>query len=198
MATLKLSFVLVVSFFFIGFYPQDNDLNLGFERAGYKAKPMDWYAGGGGNKNDLDGYIAQVDDKVVHNGKYSLHLKYVKGEGFGVGTTGIDVDRVRGKVIRYSGWIKTKSVGGEEGKNFNGYAGLWWRVDGPNKKTLAFNNMQDSLINGTRDWQHFSFELPVGQTATNINFGVLMAGGGEAWFDGLTIDTNGVRFLGED
>jgi hypothetical protein len=57
--------------------------------------------------------------------------------------------------------------------------------------------MQDSLINGTRDWQHFSFELPVAQNAVNINFGVLTAGKGEAWFDGLSIDTNGVRFLGE-
>ncbi|MDP4221125.1 MAG: hypothetical protein Q8916_09160 [Bacteroidota bacterium] len=91
-------------------------------------------------------------------------------------------------MIRYSGWIKTKHL--------EGYAGLWWRVDGPNKEVLAFNNMHDSLVDGTRDWKRYSFELPVAETATNINFGVIMGGEGEAWYDDLSIDTNGVHYLG--
>jgi len=77
------------------------------------------------------------------------------------------------------------------------FAGLWWRVDGANHEVLAMNEMHDSGINGTRDWKQYSFELPVDQAATHINFGVILNGKGEAWYDGLSIDTNGVHFLGE-
>lgn len=182
-------YLLIASFFFISFLPQDYDLNLGFERRIHR-QPRGWYAGGGGRAQDYaDGYIGETDSAIVHSGKYSLHLKYISGNGFGVGTTSIAVDRVRGKKIRYSGWIKTK--------NLEGDAGLWWRVDGPNDKVLAFNNMHDSLIEGTRDWKRYSFELPVDITATHINFGVILEGEGEAWYDDLTIDTNGVRLLGQ-
>ncbi|HYM21034.1 MAG TPA: hypothetical protein VEW28_08525 [Candidatus Kapabacteria bacterium] len=193
----KLLLSLIISVSIYSFFPQGDDLNLGFERVGYKAKPIGWYAGGGGGKkDDLDGYLGECDSTTVHSGKYSLHLKYLKGDGFGVGTKTLDIAPLRGKTIRFSGWIKTHNVGGKKDHNFDGYAGLWWRVDGPDHKTLAFNNMQDSLVNGTRDWQRYSFELPVGETATNIDFGVQMAGKGEAWFDDLSIDTNGVHYLG--
>jgi hypothetical protein len=194
MSICKILFVLVGSFLFIGFYTQDNDLNLGFENPLHNSKRrpmMGWYAGGGGKfETDIDGYYGARDSAIVRSGKYSLHLKYRKGDGFGVGTTSLEVDQVRGKLIRYSGWIKTKDVGI--------YAGLWLRVDGPNDKVLAFNNMIDSSINGTRDWQRFSYEIPVDKTATDVFFGVITKGKGEAWFDGLTIDTNGVRYKGED
>ena len=42
--------------------------------------------------------------------------------------------RPPGKKVRYSGYIKTEGV-------TRGYAGLWWRVDGPSG-VLAFDNMQ--------------------------------------------------------
>ncbi len=192
------SFLLLFAISFVGFSAVANDLNLDFEQVGYKGIPKGWYVGGGGRSDtDLAGYIGEVDSKITHSGKYSLHLKYIKGDAFGVGTSTLPVGPVRGKMIRYSGWIKTRNVGGTAKHNFNGYAGLWMRVDGPDHRTLAGNNMQDSLVNGTRDWEHFSFEVPVGEEATNINFGVITTGKGEAWFDGLTIDTNGVRFSGE-
>ncbi len=198
MTKLKLSFLLIPAILFLGFSVLDNDLNLGFEKVTFKSRAVGWYSGGGGKvPGDQTGYLGEVDSKTVHSGKYSMHLKYLKGDGFGVATNSIDVGRVRGKMIRYSGWIKTRNVGGQSKHNLDGYAGLWWRVDGPDNKSLAFNNMQDSLFNGTHNWKHFSFELPVAENATNINFGVLMGGKGEAWFDGLTIDTNGVRYLGK-
>src|SRR5438309_820923 len=64
--------------------------NLGFEEAGDNGQPFDWYAGGGGPSNgDLKDYTGTLDSKVVHSGKFSLHLHYVtnaSGHGFGVGT----------------------------------------------------------------------------------------------------------------
>jgi hypothetical protein len=50
-----------------------------------------------------------------------------------------------GKTIRFSAWIKTENVQ-------NGYAGLWWRVDGPgegtNRPLLAFDNSMVRFIDG--------------------------------------------------
>ena len=92
-----------------------------------------------------------------------------------------------GKTVRFSAWIKTENVR-------NGYAGQWWRVDGPregtNRPTLAFDNSQARIIDGTPDdnngtvrgatgttpWTLYEFELPVGKTASNINFGVIFMG----------------------
>jgi hypothetical protein len=92
-----------------------------------------------------------------------------------------------GKTIRFSAWIKTENVQ-------NGYAGLWWRVDGPgegtNRPQLAFDNSMVRFIDGkpgtgngtirgatgTTPWTLYELELPVGKTASNINFGVLLTG----------------------
>ncbi len=85
--------------------------------------------------------------------------------------------------MTYSGWIKTSHV--------SNWAGLWWRVDGPNG-ALAFNNMFDSAVKGDRDWKRYSFSIPVSDSATSLDFGVIMCGmNGTAWFDDLSIDTNG-------
>ncbi len=164
-----------------------HDLNLGFEQVSFGVRPAGWYAGSGGyDLADLKDYSGTLDHDTVHSGKYSLHLKYGFGKGFGVGTgsLGALLPTVRGKMIRLNGWIKTKDV--------SDFTGLWLRVDGPNGEKYAFNNMKDSTINGTHDWKRYSFELPVDTRAANVSFGGVMSGAGEAWFDDLSIDTNGV------
>ena len=106
---------------------------------------------------------------------------------FGMAGGSFPVHEARGKKIRFSGYIKTEQV-------VNGYAGLWWRVDGP-AGTLAFDNMQARGARGTTDWTMFTIELPVDASARNIMFGVLMPGGGTAWFDDLLVTIDGVPFL---
>jgi hypothetical protein len=188
--TASLLFILIAGLSCAGptAYIQPSPLNLGFEQSDGHGEPFGWYVGGGGNTaNDRAGYVANLDTSVVHSGHYSLQLKYLSGNGFGDGLEGTSiVDVVRGTTVRYSGWIKTKNVSGD--------AGLWWRVDGSGGNVLAFNNMYDSMVNGTRDWQQYSFELPVADSATNIDFGVILEGSGEAWYDDLSIDTNGRPF----
>ncbi|HEY2104251.1 MAG TPA: hypothetical protein VGH29_00605, partial [Candidatus Binataceae bacterium] len=88
----------------------------------------------------------------------------------------------------------------------NGYAGLWWRVDGQEQgKTLAFDNSQARFIGnkpasdngtirgatGTTGWTKYEFELPVAAEAKNINFGAILNGTGTAWFDSLRIELSG-------
>ena len=122
--------------------------------------------------------------------------------GFGVATGRFPVSDAAGKTVRFSAWIKTENVQ-------NGYAGLWWRVDGPgqgnNRPQLAFDNSRSRFIEGkpdsgnntirgatgTTQWTHYEFELPVGKTASNINFSVLFSGTGTAWVDSMKVELDG-------
>jgi len=124
---------------------------------------------------------------------------------FGVMTGRFPVQDAAGKTVRVSVYIKTENVQ-------NGYAGLWWRVDGPghgnNRPTLAFDNSQARFINGqpgtgdgtirgatgTTPWTRYEIELPVDATATNINFGVLLTGTGTAWVDAMKVELDGVPY----
>lgn len=108
------------------------------------------------------------------------------GQHFGVATGSFPVGVAAGKRIRFGGYIKTEGVTG-------GYAGLWWRVDGASG-VLAFANLQDRAPTGTTDWKHYELEIPVAAEARNINFGAVLAGAGTAWFDGLTVELDGVPY----
>lgn len=73
-------------------------------------------------------------------------LRPVQAAGaFGVATGTFPVRAAAGKKIKFSGTIKTLDLSG-------GYAGLWWRADGP-KGVLAFDNMQGHGPAGTTEWQ---------------------------------------------
>lgn len=109
---------------------------------------------------------------------------------FGVATGTFPVKDAAGKRVRFSGYIKTENV-------TNGWAGLWWRVDGP-LGALAFDNMQNRGATGTMDWKRYVIELPVAPETRNINFGALFPGDGTAWFDDLTIELDGKPYVNND
>jgi erythromycin esterase-like protein len=109
------------------------------------------------------------------------------GPTFGVATATFPIKDSAGKKIRFSGYIKTEGV-------TNGFAGLWWRVDGPSG-VLAFDNMQDRGVTGTTDWKRYEVELPVAAEVKNINFGAILTGTGTAWFDGLSVQLDGTPYL---
>jgi len=122
---------------------------------------------------------------------------------FGVATAEFPLKDALGKTIRYGAWIKTDNV-------TDGYAGLWWRVDGQRKgEVLSFDNSLSRAIGGkpasgdgtvrgatgTSDWHWYEIELPVPAEARNINFGMILDGNGTAWFDGVKIEVNGAPYL---
>lgn len=92
---------------------------------------------------------------------------------------------VAGAHIQYSGYIRTKGIA-------DGYAGLWWRVDGAKgSKPLFFDNMAKRGAKGTTPWTYYEISVDVPENARNINFGILHTGAGTAWFDSLRVDVNG-------
>jgi hypothetical protein len=126
------------------------------------------------------GYASSVADATVMATRASASGG---GASFGVATSSFPVARAVGKKVRYSGYIKTEGI-------TRGFAGLWWRVDGPSG-VLAFDNMQARGITGSTEWAKYTIELPVDASARNINFGALLPGDGTAWFDDLTIELDG-------
>jgi erythromycin esterase-like protein len=133
------------------------------------------------------GYASSVAEAMALVARASA----VGGGGtFGVATASFPIAAAAGKKVRYSGYIRTEGV-------TRGFAGLWWRVDGPSG-TLAFDNMQSRGVTGSTDWTRFTIELPVDASVRNINFGALLPGDGTAWFDDLTIELDGQPYTASD
>ena len=74
----------------------------------------------------------------------------------------------------------------------NGFAGMLLRIDGYGG-SLAFDNMQNQNITGTKDWQKYSIDLEYPEEAETIYVAGLLAGKGEAWFDDFTVSIDGVN-----
>ena len=85
---------------------------------------------------DAGGFAAGVDREVAHGGHASVSIRSIVAEpkGFRAVTQLIKADAYRGKRVRLAGYLKTRDVRG-------GGAGLWLRVDGPDAKLLAIDNM---------------------------------------------------------
>jgi hypothetical protein len=78
-------------------------------------------------------------------------------------------------------------------KNVASWAGLWMRVDGLGDDVLAFDNMQDRRIGGSRDWETYSIVLDVPKGSRAIAFGILLHGDGQVWvteFDFGVVDAS--------
>jgi len=134
-----------------------------------------------------DGYQVRVDTRRKHGGEASGRIEW-KASGkpspqqFGTLTQMMLPDAYRGKRLRLSGHVRANRVA-------NGYAGLWMRVDGPRGGAhLAFDNMKDRGLTGTRRWRSCEIVLDVAQEATAIAFGALLTGTGRMWVDDLKLE----------
>lgn len=95
---------------------------------------------------------------------------------FGSWATTVPITSLLGKRMRLSGYVRTEVAS---------HAAIWMRVDGPNNQTLSFDNMDNRPIVGTTGWKRYDLVLDVPPQATGVMFGIMLAGGGKAWIDGL-------------
>jgi len=157
-------------------------LNLDFEDLAGKESPKFWYCFGWG-------YKVSLNTENVYSGKYSLFISAKRAMKllYGEATSIFPTADARGKKVRFKGYIKTENVA-------DGYAGLWWRVDGKNKTGIVVDKMKDRGAVGTTPWKEYVIELDVPAEGKNINFGVLLTGAGKAWFDKLEISLDNVPY----
>lgn len=125
-----------------------------------------------------------LDRATFHSGQAAVRLRREPGRAdeFSGVTASVPVD-LAGEKVELVGYLRTENVAG--------YAGLWMREDGA-AGVLAFDNMQQRQIDGTRNWAEYRIELPLGSGARQIFFGALLVGEGTVWADDLRILVDGV------
>jgi len=136
----------------------------------------------GSNPGD---YTIDIDPNMTQHGAASTSLgsRVPDPQGFGTLARTFVPDPYRGARLRMRGMVKADAV--------DNWAGLWMRVDGPQKQILSFDNMQGRPITGTRDWQPYDIVLDVPQESTLLAFGILLAGKGHVWLSDVTFETVG-------
>jgi C-terminal processing protease CtpA/Prc len=175
--------IFVLTYFIISCQAQtDQKFNLGFEKQSNVSALSDgWFKWGN---------YTLTTDTLSNSGQRSGKITSTDNGQFGCIAYKIPANYI-GKTIELEGYMKIKNVE-------NGFAGLLLRVDG-NGSTLAFDNMQNQNISGTKDWQKYSIKLDYPEQAENIFIAGILTGKGEAWFDDfvLSIDGKNVQTLKE-
>ncbi len=141
---------------------------------------------------DIDAGLVEEMRGALGRLQLAQRQAYEKGDSGGnSGGTAIMVgsfppDAAKGKKAKVSAWIRTKEVGG--------FAGWWFRCDKADNTPGAFNNMAEFGPKGTTEWKRYEFTLDVPADTVNINFGPIVIGGGEAWFDDVEIELDSVKY----
>jgi hypothetical protein len=127
-------------------------------------------------------YTMGLDPAVNCSGGSSVSIasSTASSDQFGTFMTERSPAALAGHRVRLAGFARSDSV--------TGWAGLWLRVDGESKGTLGFDNMQNRPITGTTDWAQYEVVLDVPPQATNVAYGLLLAGSGQVWLDGVSLD----------
>lgn len=181
---MKKIFALLTVLFSLNCYAQQTvKFNLGFEdQLKGNVLSTDWFKWGD--------YTLSMDSIAYSGKKAGKITSSESGNSFGRIAYKIPAN-YKGETIKLEGYMKIKDVE-------NGFAGLILRIDGEGG-SLAFDNMQNQSISGTKDWQKYSITLRYPEQAQNIFLGGLLSGKGEAWFDDfvLTIDGDDIQTLPE-
>jgi hypothetical protein len=139
-----------------------------------------WFMSGSHPKD----YELGIDTIITYQGKNSGYIKSIaaEAEGFGTMMQMFKANDYRHKRLRFSSMVKSEGIAG--------WAGLWMRVDGPNKG-LSFDNMENRPIKGTTDWQKYEVVLDAPETSVYIAFGILLEGKGQAWLSDVHFEEVG-------
>lgn len=128
-----------------------------------------------------ESYSIGFDSEVTHSGAQSGRLSsiHVDPPGFGTMMQSIGVGDYQGKRVQLKAFIKSQDV--------LRWAGMWMRVDGTARRSVAFDNMRNRPILGSTDWTEYAVVLDVPPEAKSIHFGVLINGPGTLWVDDMSM-----------
>jgi len=140
--------------------------------------PDGWFPAG----SNPSEYEMGIDNSTFQNGNSCAYIKSKapKENEFGTLMQTISAENYLGKRLQLSGYIKSGNV--------KGWSGMWMRIDGQDNQQLGFDNMQNRLIKGTTDWKKYEIVLDIPLSSKTINYGVLLGGDGEVWFDNFKLD----------
>lgn len=153
--------------------------------AGYFGKQpslRSWVRGWALTGSRPDAYQVSCDDVFTACAIPILRTKNWVSEPYGMGSITHSESAVawRGQRVELSAELRSGRV--------EGWAGLWMRIDGPDGRVLAFDNMQDRALRGTTGFAWYSVILDVPENAERISFGVLLHGPGAVFIRELRFD----------
>lgn len=153
-------------------------LLLGTISSNAQSVPEGWHIAG---SRPSDYTAGTIGDAGCH-GKASAYLASREGasDGFGTLMQTFSAEQFLGKQVRMTGFVRAESV--------EGRAGLWMRVDGKERASLSFDNMQLRPITGTMPWQRYEIVLDVPAESASISFGILLGGKGKVYVDDFSFD----------
>lgn len=131
-------------------------------------------------------YETGLNTSKSKTGKKCAYIKSIEDDikGFGTLMQYCDAKLYLGKRVKMTGYIKTVNV--------VNWSGMWLRVDSKfGGKYLSFDNMYDRPIKGDTDWMKCEIILNVPKESSALNYGVLLNGTGEVYFDRISIEIIG-------
>lgn len=126
------------------------------------------------------GYELRVDEDVRWEGRQSLRFRWQEDAATAVATQGLSLDELRGKRVRFGGYIRTEALDG-------GLSALFLRVD--TEAGMLRQELSDSPDpRGTRPFTRYEVSARIPQDATAVYGGVIVKGEGTLWADGLYLE----------
>jgi hypothetical protein len=128
------------------------------------------------------GYNIGIESNAERNGHVAFlkSIVPINSEKFGTIMQMFVPEDYLGKRVKLTGYIKSQNV--------ENWAGMWFRIDGDQGKTLGFDNMQTRPIKGTTDWKKYEIVLDVPANSKYIAYGVLLSGPGTVWLDDMNFE----------
>ena len=139
----------------------------------YDSSPTGWYLTG----EDPQHYVTSTDATAGQCGRAVAHFaNQGSPTDFGTIMETISAAEFQGKRVRLTTPIKTANAQDVQ---------AWMRVDGPgpNVQVQSFDNMDNRRLVGTLPWTNYAIVLDVPADASEVAFGVLSDGTGDAWVD---------------
>jgi hypothetical protein len=130
--------------------------------------------------NDTDAFRFRLDGIAPARGERSLCIERLKLEPWGLATQGVDAQALRGKRVRFSADIRAEVVDGRG-------AGPWVQVHGV---PLAEGHFE-RLATRTDGWRRMVVVFPVAASATLVEVGLVLEGGGHACIDEARLEILG-------
>lgn len=159
---------------------------------GKTPKLRSWVLGWSLTGSKPDAYEIRCDDVFTDCAIPILRTRPLSSEPYGMGslTHSESAAPWRGTRVELKAEIRTGRV--------DGWAGLWMRIDGPDGKTLAFDNMQNRPLRGTSSFAWYSVVLDVPADAERISFGVMLHGPGAVFIRELRFDAADTKVTSTD
>lgn len=151
--------------------------------AAFAQSGIEWPADWNLTSDHPESYSVAVDRSNPHDGASSglLASRNLSGPGYAILYQAMEASDYRGRRVRYSANVKAQEV--------RVAAGLWFRVDDANGKSLAFDTMEGRrALRGDSDWQLYSIVVDVPAKGTNLLYGVALTHTGKVWIDGVSIE----------